>query len=437
MDIKGAFNKPFDEAISFFENKLKLPTASYTDIFAEQHSHAFVVAGAMNDALVEDFYNALHKAMTEGTGLKAFQADFDNIVAKHGWSHHGTAEWRSKLIYNTNIRQAYNVGQYQQMMDVIEFKPYWGYKHVSITNPRIEHVHLDGLTLPATDPVWNYIMPQNGYGCQCQVISYSRTEWNKTGLELSQSPTIEWHETTVGTRSSNPRNVKYPVINVTKNGKLLQAPIDPGFAYNPAKAYLEPFTAPPLKGYDAVLKTRTLNDLPIDKSIVPPLPTPQKIESKLILPADTEPKKAVEDFLNLFGATIEKGAVIEDAAGSPVVLTKRLFADETGSFAAVETKTIQNMNLLALSLADPDEVWYHWEQDKASPDILPDTPLRWRLKRRYIKTFEVSGEQKTAVTAFEWSKIGWVGETTRVTDNMQEEMDKLRVGALVYSAEKK
>ena len=437
MDIKGAFNKPFDEAIQFFENKIKLPTASYTDIFAEQHSHAIVVAGAMNDALVEDFYNALHKAMTEGTGLKAFQADFDNIVAQHGWSHHGTAEWRSKLIYQTNISQAYNAGKYQQMMAVAHLRPIWTYKHISIINPRIPHVHLDGFTRPADDPVWDYIMPQNGYGCQCQVNSYSMTEWNKTGLELSESPTIDWHEKTIGTRGSNPRNVKYPVINLVKNGEKLQAPIDVGFAYNPAKAYLEPFTVPPLKGYDAVLKTRSLNDLPIDKSIAPPLPTPQKIESKLLLPANTEPKKAVEDFLNLFGATIEKGAVIEDAAGSKVVLTKRLFADETGSFAAVEAKTVENMNLLALSLADPDEVWYHWEQDKAKTDIMSDVPLRWRLKRRYIKTFEIAGEQKTAVTAFEWSRIGWVGETTLITEGLQDEMDKLRVGALIYSGAKK
>ena len=116
MDIKAGFNVPFDEAISFFTNKLQLPTSGYTDIWRERHSHAFVVAGANNDALVEDFYNAIHKTMRDGTGLKAFQNDFNDIVAKHGWSHHGSAEWRSRLIYDTNVRQSYNAGQYQQLM---------------------------------------------------------------------------------------------------------------------------------------------------------------------------------------------------------------------------------------------------------------------------------------------------------------------------------
>jgi len=433
MDIKGAFNQPFDEAIAFFENKLKLPTASYTDIWREQHSHAFVVAGAMNDALVEDFYNALYVAKTQGTGLVAFQKSFDEIVAKHGWSHHGSAEWRSKLIYDTNIRQAYNVGKYQQMMEVAHLRPIWTYKHISIINPRIAHVHLDGFTRPADDPVWDYILPQNGYGCQCQVDSYTMTEWNKTGRELSASPTIEWESVRVGTRGSNPRDVLRPIIKTAKG----DAPIDPGFAYNPAKAFLQPFTVPPLKGYDAVLKTRTLNELPIDKSTIPPLPTPQKIDPKMILPASTAPAKAVEEFLNLFGATLDEGVVIEDAAGTPVVVTKSLFADAAGSFAAIETKTVENINLLALALASPDEVWYHWEQDKAKADFMSDVPLRWRLKRRYLKTFEIAGEQKTAITAFEWSRIGWVGETTLLVDNLQEKMDELRVGALVYSTEKK
>lgn len=441
MDIKGAFNKPFDEAIAFFENKLKLPTASYTDIWAEQHSHAFVVAGAMNDALVEDFYNALHKAMKEGTGLKAFQADFENIVKKHGWSHKGTAEWRSKVIYQTNINQAYNVGRYQQQMAVAEFRPVWTYRHITIVNPRIPHVHLDGLTLPADHPTWDYIYPPNGYGCQCKVDSYSMPEFKAMGGNYDTIDNIRWEEKTVGQRSSVLRNEKYPVIEFSRNGQKFEAPIDVGFAYNPGKAFLNPHTVPPLKGYDAVLKTRDVK-IQAEKTLLPPLPNPQKVKPELILPPSTPPEKAVEQFLNLFGATAEKGTVIEDAAGSPVVLTKRLFTDETGSLAALEIKTVENINLLALSLADPDEVWYHWEQDKLpnvdnlKTDTESDLPLRWRLKRRYIKAFELDGEQKTAVTVFEWSKIGWVGETTVVTDRFQDTMDNLRVGTLVYEAKK-
>lgn len=436
MDIKAAFNAPFTEAISFFENKLKLPTASYTDIFREQHSHAFVVAGATTDAIVEDFYNALHKALNDGTGLKQFQSDFDTLVEKHGWSHHGSAGWRSKLIYDTNIRQAYNAGEYQQMVSVMHLRPYWLYAHISITNPRVVHQYLDGLILAADNPRWDYIMPQNGYGCQCRVYSLSRmeakTEWEKAGKTgPDETPDIRWEEKTIGTTGSNPRTVNVPIITV--NGKDVM--IDPGFAYNPGKAWLQPHTVPPLTGYDAVLKARGASwPTGVTK---PPLPTPTAIKPTALLPATTAPNVAAEEFLSAFGADLQTGVVFEDVVGQPIAVTQRLFADETGSFAAVDSKTVQAMNLLAMALAEPDEIWWHWEADN-NPDALPDAPKRWRLKRRYLRLFVIEGQAQAqaAITAFEWSRSkGWAGATAftaPLEGDMETALDNWRVGKLVY-----
>ena len=106
---------PFSQAIEFFKNKIKLPSASWTDIWEQQHSHAFVVAGAAQDALVADFYNAIFDAKQNGGGYEDFRQRFDEIVAKHGWSYNGSAGWRSKIIYDTNINQSYNAGRYQQI----------------------------------------------------------------------------------------------------------------------------------------------------------------------------------------------------------------------------------------------------------------------------------------------------------------------------------
>ena len=53
---------PFSEAIDYFRNKTRLPSSGWTDLWQEQHSHAFVVAGAAHDGLVEDFYNAIRQA---------------------------------------------------------------------------------------------------------------------------------------------------------------------------------------------------------------------------------------------------------------------------------------------------------------------------------------------------------------------------------------
>jgi hypothetical protein len=427
-DIKAAFNTPFKEAIDFFGNKIKLPTSGYTDIWREQHSHAFVVAGAANDALVEDFYNALHHAMTKGTGLVAFQKSFDEIVAKHGWSYNGSAGWRSKLIYQTNITQAYNAGQYQQMMSVIDLRPYWQYAHISIINPRVEHQHLDGLIIAADDPFWDYYMPQNGYGCQCRVYSLSRPEarraWEaqgKTGADTA--PEIVWEEKVVGKNGSNPRTVRTP------------KGIDPSFAYNPGKAWLEPLTVPRLTGYDAVLAERKIPAFPAG-TVLPPLPKATVVKPSILLPVGTDPAVAVESFLNVFDANLEKGVVFEDAAGVPVAVTKRLFADETGSFAGLNAAQIEAMDLLAMTLAEPDEIWHHWEADKDNPDSLPDVQKRWRLKRRYLRVFEMDGEQTLGISAFEWSHQGWVSSTAFMNEGAADTMDSLRVGNLVYSKDK-
>jgi hypothetical protein len=416
---------PFSEAIDFFKKKIQLPSSGWTDIWQEQHSHAFVVAGAAHDALVEDFYNALRDAQEKGTGYAAFRKQFDEITARHAWAYNGTPGWRSRVIYDTNITQAYNAGRYAQMMAVKHLRPYWRYRHTSIEHPRLQHLSWDGLILPADDPWWNTHMPQNGWGCKCKVDSLSRVEarreWEKNGKSgPDEAPPIEWEERVVGKTGSNPRTVRTPVG------------IDPGFAYNPGKAWLEPQTVPPLQGYDAVLKERGAA-WPTGFT-PPPLPKPTSLPAHAILPAGTSPELAVTDFLDVFGASMEQGAVFTDAAGTSMAITKALFEDGNGEFKwlAKEDKAdrLQFVNLLAMTLIEPDEIWWSWEKDRSEKG-------RWRLKRRYLRAFEVEGTGEFGIAAFEWGRTGWSGSTAFVADQKDQALrqsyfDRQRKGRLVY-----
>ena len=85
----SAVPPPFAEAIDFLKSKVRLPTDAWTDLMAEQHTKAFVVAGATKAALLEDFQGALTRALENGTTLAAFRKNFDAIVAKHGWTYKG------------------------------------------------------------------------------------------------------------------------------------------------------------------------------------------------------------------------------------------------------------------------------------------------------------------------------------------------------------
>lgn len=423
---------PFQQAIDFFRQKTQLPTSGWTDIWEQQHSHAFVVAGAAQDALLEDFHNAIRQAQEQGTGYAAFREQFETIAAKHGWAYKGTPGWRSKVIYNTNITQAYNAGRYQQRMAVKHLRPFWVYRHTSIEHPRLTHQAWDGLILSADDPWWDTHEPQNGWGCNCRVDSLSRLEarreWEKAGKTgPDEAPPIEWEEKVVGKIGSNPRTVRTPVG------------IDPGFGYSPGKAWLEPHTVPPLTGYDAVMKERG-TDWPT--SFTPPtLPKPKTVPTSLVLPKSTPPEVAVQDFLEVFGADMQKGAVFIDATGMPLAITKALFLDGEDKFKWLDNPQkidrIRYVNLMAMTLMEPDEIWWRREEDRSWSDKHPTEPKRWRLKRRYLRSFEMEGSGEYGISAFEWGPTGWTWSTAFMAEPSGAKarlkyFDKQRLGRLLF-----
>lgn len=420
---------PFKEAIDFFRKERKLPTASWTDIWQEQHSHAFVVAGANTDALVEDFYNAMQEAKTTGGGYADFRNQFDGIVKKHGWAYNGGAGWRSKVIYDTNITQSYNAGRYVQMMEVKHLRPFWEYQHTSIEHPRLSHLSWDGLILPADDAWFNTHMPQNGWGCKCRVISHSRTgaknRWEAQGKAgVDTAPEIIYEDRVVGKNGSNPRTVSTP------------QGIDPGFGYNPGKAYVDNFSPHPT-GYEASF-AKNLNKsgnyirLPNNESVLPPT----QINTDWLNDRRISGEAGVIGFLDIFGADLTTSKVIIDKADTPLTISKALFIKgddkESNQFKWLEDpdklQRIEYLNLLAMAIADPDEIWWQWERDRGEKG-------KWRLFRRYLKSYQIDGVTKYAVSSFRWNyKVGWEGATTFIADTKDpaEYFAKQRLGRLVY-----
>lgn len=97
----------------------------------------------------------------------------------------------------------------------------------------------------------------------------------------------------MGSKGASPRSVKVP------------KGIDPGFAYNPGKAYLEPLTVPPLTSYADVL---TLRKKPWPTDFKAPEASPAtKVSANIRMPKGTNPVIGVEEFLGIFGATLEQG----------------------------------------------------------------------------------------------------------------------------------
>lgn len=187
----------FLEQIKFFREKLNLPTARWDDILAAANDHAFVVAGATSAALLEDLHEALNDAIENGQTIQSFTKIFDEIVAKNGWTGwtgQGTKKgraWRTRIIYETNIRTSYAAGRWQQDQEVKDEKPYLLYKHSDgVFAPRLLHLKWDGLVLPVDHVWWKTHYPPNGFGCKCQVFSLSKDDLIQRGLLVTPTNRI-------------------------------------------------------------------------------------------------------------------------------------------------------------------------------------------------------------------------------------------------------
>ena len=125
-----------------------------------------MIAGAKRDDMLCDFQTALRKAVEKGTTLEEFRGDFDRIVSRYGWSYNGGQGWRTRVMYDTNLRTSYMAGRYKQMIDpdVLAYRPYWMYRHNPARHPRLQHVAWNGMVLPADDTWWSSHYPPNGWG---------------------------------------------------------------------------------------------------------------------------------------------------------------------------------------------------------------------------------------------------------------------------------
>lgn len=205
---------PFEEAIAFFRSKINMSSERWADVWREQHNVAFMVAGAIKTDLLADLRQAVDSAIAEGKSLKWFQREFKHIVKRTGWEHTGDAAWRARVIYDTNMRQAYNAGRYQQLQQ-FEF---WRYVHGDSRYPRPAHQAKHGLVLPKTSEFWQVWFPQNGWGCKCKVVGETKASIERKGLSVSPEPEIERREWT---------DKKTGEIHLVPKG------IDPGFDYAP------------------------------------------------------------------------------------------------------------------------------------------------------------------------------------------------------------
>ena len=221
------FKLPFAEQIAFFRQKLNLPTESWDDILKSAHDRAFIVAGVAKADLLNDLRVAVDAAIAEGKTIQWFRKEFDNIVAKNGWtgwtgegSKAGKA-WRTRVIYQTNLSTSYAAGRYQQLNDpdLLKARPYWKYIHSDlVTHPRPLHQSWNGVVLPYDNAWWKTHFCPNGWGCRCRIMAVRASEYK--GKSAPNDGTYDYINKSTGEIITLPKGIDYgwdyaPGANVT------------------------------------------------------------------------------------------------------------------------------------------------------------------------------------------------------------------------------
>jgi len=393
---------PFQEAIDFFRQKINLPTERWTDIWEGMHARAFVVAGAMKQDLLTDFRSAIDKAIADGVTLKDFQKDFDSIVQKHGWAYKGGRGWRSRVIYDTNVRQAYNAGRELQMADpaLRASRPYGLYRHGDSATPRPLHLSWDDLVLPLGHPWWQTHTPMNGWGCSCKKFSISAEEAELRGLTVSSSPpgdgNYKWVDKVTGEQHTVP------------NG------IDPGFAYNVGDA---------VWGRQLSEQTMSTWKSSGEKTWVPLTPgnwktanRPDRIPLEAPVATLGHRAKSVEEVQATLEATLGGPEKVYTVAGQPLLVNAQSLAQH------IDINRAEFIPLINEALNDPFEVWLSFEEHQATGKVV--------LRQHVIKAVDIGKGRGMLVVA---NAVKGMMETwTFIPISKTRELNKRRRGQLMY-----
>ncbi|MEF3074115.1 PBECR2 nuclease fold domain-containing protein [Methylobacter sp. Wu1] len=402
----GRFNTPFQEQLAFFQQKLNLPTEHYDDILKAAHDRAFVVAGAAKAELLADLRTAVDQAIADGKSIQWFRKEFKAIVQKHGWegwTGSDTKEgrdWRTRVIYKTNLSASYAAGRWQQLNDpdLLKSRPYWKYVHNdTVAHPRPLHQSWSGLVLPHDDPWWQTHFPPNGWGCRCRVTAVRAREYE--GAEAPDE----------GVYVKEDRN---GVRHVLPNGVDYGWDYAPGAGLSPRNLSEQAMDAWRAAKADAweVLAERTWTDyqrpavVPIDAAVAAPGP---HRESRA---------EVVAALRQLFGGD-SKVYSVGGAFNYPVMIDAAVLGEH------IDPARSQYLPMLAELLNDPFEVWAMFQRHKGTGKI--------EMRVRVIKRIE-NGDKEGLLLIAQAGKGQLEGWTFVPTRDLKY-INKQRKGVLVYA----
>lgn len=156
----------YDEAVRAFRKRVPMPDWQWDALTEAEREFAFKVSGVAQADLVTEAWEAIDRALRDGTSLEDFKASVGGQL-EEAWGRAEPA--RLETIFRTNTQSAYTAGQHAVVNspEVRKARPYWRFD--SSGDARVCDIcdPLDGVVLPADDPFWADHIPPLHFDCRC------------------------------------------------------------------------------------------------------------------------------------------------------------------------------------------------------------------------------------------------------------------------------
>lgn len=182
----------YDEAVRAFRKRVPMPDWQWDALTEAEREFAFKVSGVAQADLVTDVWEAIDRALTEGTTLEDFKADVGPAL-EAAWGREDPA--RLETIFRTNTQAAYSGGRNEILSDpeVKQARPYWRFDGVDDARQSEICAALDGTVRPADDPFWGSHTPPLHFNCRSIITPLSEEEAADEGV-TANDPGVEADE---------------------------------------------------------------------------------------------------------------------------------------------------------------------------------------------------------------------------------------------------
>lgn len=157
---------PPKEAIEYFDSKGLEIGFDFADVWKEEHLASFTVAKIMEADVLADMRALVQGALEDGIGFHEFQRTARMLLDRSGWSDYNKntpEKHRLRIIYDTNMRTARAVGQWQRIERTKTLLPFLVYELGPSVRHREWHEAWEGTTLPIDDQWWDDHATPNGF----------------------------------------------------------------------------------------------------------------------------------------------------------------------------------------------------------------------------------------------------------------------------------